>query len=361
MPGGSTSSGATGATCVGSAPAVLGIVISALPRCRHRHRRLLLPLGARCPVRLRRRRLVLTVVAPVGASARGLWCFVDAGRRGVARARRGHCHWGWRWGCAFGSPGMPPGVLRPRRGLVPGARQMSHRRRWRPGAPALGALGSLRSGPLSRWRLPQVRGGGRRVARRASRGAPPGFVARRRSSRRLRVQWRPAPRGRCRARWCSRCFGCGWWRRRGLPRRRGCHHGVGAVGFSRVVHVGRQMDAGDRAVDRAGMLVGERWRAEEGGEDSVWPVGCAWAGSGVAGVGRFWRLAPRKCVLVSPVGRRLAISLFVPALFRCVGVGLIVREGRLSCEPNARSRMQSPRHATPESACVCVPDLPHTM
>ena len=35
-------------------------------------------------------------------------------------------------------------------------------------------------------------------------------------------------------------------------------------------------------------------------------------------------------MLVSPVGCRLAISLFVPALFRCVGVDLIVREGRLS-------------------------------
>ena len=56
------------------------------------------------------------------------------------------------------------------------------------------------------------------------------------------------------------------------------------VGFGRVVHVGRQMDAGDRAVDRVGVLVVGWWWAEQGDEDSLWPVGCAWEGSGVAGV-----------------------------------------------------------------------------
>ena len=49
-------------------------------------------------------------------------------------------------------------------------------------------------------------------------------------------------------------------------------------GVGCVVHVGRQMDAGNRGSSRVGMLVVGRWWAEQGGEDSFWPVGRAWEG-----------------------------------------------------------------------------------
>ena len=145
MPGGSTWSGATGATCVGSAPAVLGIVISALPRCRCRHHRPLLSPGARSPVQLRRRRLVLEAVVPVRALARGSWRFVDAGCHGVARGRLGHRRRDWRLRCAVGPPGTLPGERLQRLGRLPVARQASRRRQLRFGARARGMLWSRAS------------------------------------------------------------------------------------------------------------------------------------------------------------------------------------------------------------------------
>ena len=55
--------------------------------------------------------------------------------------------------------------------------------------------------------------------------------------------------------------------------------------------------------------------------------------------------------LVSPAGRTLVVSLFAPALPRCVGGGRIVCEGRLPCEPNnlGGPSIQSPEHTMPES------------